>query len=104
MTISYLDSQAAFSTFSVLTPKPGILRHKRCVRLSSGKTTSKARRCTIYVLLGHFTHADRAGANRLAFTALSRLKLSPGRYLLDATPSTHGEIGRTVSTAFTIRR
>lgn len=100
--ISYTDSQAAFSTFYVVTSEPGVMKHARCVKLLKGKSAGKAKRCTIYVVVGHFTHADHAGANRFAFTALSRLKLASGRYWLDATPSTHGERGRTVSTSFKV--
>ena len=101
--ISYTDTQAAFSTLSVLSARAGVVKKGRCVKLANGKAAAKnAKRCTVYVVLGHFTHADRAGANRFAFTALSRLKLAPNRYWLAATPSTHGQVGRTISTTFTI--
>jgi Concanavalin A-like lectin/glucanases superfamily len=102
--ISYTDTQAAFSTLSVLSAHAGVVKKGRCVKLANGKAAAKkAKRCTAYVLLGHFTHADRAGSNKFAFTALSRLKLAPNRYWLAATPSTHGQVGRTISTTFTIK-
>jgi hypothetical protein len=102
--ISYTDTQAAFSTLSVLSARAGVIKKGRCVKLANSKAPTKhAKRCTVYVVLAHFTHADRAGANRFAFTALSRLRLAPNRYWLAATPSTHGEVGRTISTTFTIQ-
>jgi hypothetical protein len=102
--ISYTDTQAAFSTLSVWRGQPGIVQRGRCITAPKGKLAKNTRRCTHYVMLGHFTHADRAGANQFAFSFLSHLKLAPRLYWLEATPSTHGMTGRTVVTTFTIKR
>lgn len=103
-TISYTDTQAARSTFTVLLPQPGVARAGRCVKPPKENRGKHTRRCVRYLALGRFTHADSAGPNRFHFTSLAGLKLAPHRYRLDATPSAHGQTGRTVSTTFTIIR
>lgn len=80
-TISYTDSQAATTTFVVLR---GARKGKR---------------------VGLFSRHDRAGKNRLHFTArLNRKLLAPGNYRLAITPSTTAAgSGKTVTIRFTIR-
>jgi hypothetical protein len=104
MTISYRDTQAAVSTFSVLFPQPGIVQRGRCVAPPKGKLAKHAKRCTRYRVLGKFGHADRAGTNSFAFTAVRVLQLAPHGYLLAATPNARGLAGKTVTAAFTIKR
>jgi hypothetical protein len=99
-TISYTDTQPARSTFVIVLPQPGVLKGARCVKPSRRSRIAHKRRCTRYVALGSFTHADRAGRNRFRFTGLRGRRLAPGRYRLDATPTAHGKIGRTISAAF----
>jgi hypothetical protein len=84
--------------------QPGIVQRGQCVKPPKGKLGNKTHRCTRYVTLGHFTHADHAGANQFAFSFLARLKLTPHLYWLEATPSIHGIVGRTVITTFTVKR
>lgn len=103
MTITYTDTQAAVSSFSVLLPRSGVVKRGKCVT-SKGKVAKHAKRCTRSQVIGKFAHADRAGTNRFAFTAVTVLQLAPHRYLLDATPNAHGGTGKTVRTAFTIKR
>ncbi len=63
------------------------------------------RRCARYVLVGHFTHRDRAGHNSFHFTGrINRQKLSPGRYHMRAVPSAGGRLGGAAESKFTIVR
>ena len=82
-TVSYTDSQAATTTFTVQRAKSGYRSGKRCV--AKKPTSGKPRRCTRYVTAGAFTHADKAGANRFAFTGrVGGKRLAVGRYRLRA--------------------
>jgi hypothetical protein len=101
-TISYSDTQAARSTFTVLLASSGVTKRRRCVKPPRRNRGNQAGRCTRDVALGSVTHADSAGRNRLHFAGFRGRKLAPGRYLLDATPSANGRTGATVSIAFTI--
>ena len=76
-TITYSDSRAATATLVVL----------RC-------TASKRGKCTHLTRTGSFTHADRAGANRLYFSGRVRGHgLAPGSYRLEVTPRAGGKAG-----------
>jgi PKD repeat protein len=104
-TISYTDTQAATTTFTVLRPQPGVKRGKRCVKPSKRERGKRARRCTRYVPVGSFTHTDLPGPNRFHFSGrVGRRKLKAGNYRLDATPRAHGTTGKTVSATFRIIR
>jgi hypothetical protein len=104
MTISYTATQAGSTYFSVLQPQAGVKQRGRCVGPPRGRPAQHAQRCTRYRVRGRFAHADRAGANHFAFTAVTILQLRPHRYVLDATPQAHGLNGKTVSVPFTIKR
>src|SRR5207248_1581837 len=59
--ISYVDSLAATTTFTVLSPQRGVkAKNGRCVKPSKRR---RGRRCTRYVSLGSFAHVDHLGAN-----------------------------------------
>jgi hypothetical protein len=94
-TISYRDSQAARTTFTVYALQKGVRRGKRCVRApaSHSKRTGRAavatrkrtKGCTRAIAVGSFSHDDRAGRNRLRFTGRLRgRQLEPGAYRLTA--------------------
>jgi sugar lactone lactonase YvrE len=87
-TISYSDSQAATTTFTVLRGHPGVERVRRgCVKPSRAVPKIGGRRCTRYVRVGSFIHIDRGGPNRFRFTGrMAGRALRPGRYLLQALP------------------
>jgi hypothetical protein len=70
-------------------PKPVLHGHKKVTVL-----------CPHFVKLGQFTHRDQAGRNHVRFP--SRLRLKPGKYRLDATPTFLGKVGKTVSVMFTV--
>jgi hypothetical protein len=103
--ISYHDSQAATTTFSVLQPQQGVRNGKRCVKAPKRKQ-AKQRRCRRLVSLGTFSHADRAGQNRLRFTGRVRAKtLTLGRYQLRAVArNSAGETSRAITNSFQIKR
>lgn len=100
--VSYGDTQAAITTFTVLQPRGGIRQGKRCVAAKRGR---RGGRCKRHVALGHFTHRDRAGANSFHFTGrLHGKKLPPGAYQLQAVPRFAGRSGRLVRVSFRVIR
>ena len=80
--VSYTDSEAAVSTFTVQRRAAGVRRGKKCVappRTRKKRTHLKA--CTRFVTAGSFTHQDVAGANKFLFSGrLKGRRLAPGRY------------------------
>ncbi len=69
----------------------GVFSGGHCRALGHGR---HGRRCARYVLVGHFTHRDKAGHNSFHFTGrINRHKLSPGRYHMRAVPSAGGRLG-----------
>jgi hypothetical protein len=86
--ISYRDTLAGLTTFTVLAAEPGVISGKLCGRpvIKPPPHSPAARRCTRMVPIGSFTHQDRAGANSLRFTGRLRGRaLPPGSYTLQAT-------------------
>ena len=67
--VSYLDTQASTTTFTVLQPQRGIRRGRNCVK---PKRHQHGRRCTRYVALGRFAHRDRAGPISFHFSGRVR--------------------------------
>ena len=98
-TISYRDSAAATATFTVQRPAAGRRAAGRCVKPT--RANRSHRRCTRWVTVGRFRHADAAGANALRFSGRIRgHKLRPGRYRLSlsarigsGTPSAARRVG-----------
>src|SRR5207248_5804593 len=69
--VSYRDSRAALTTFTVLKGLPGVRSGKLCV--APKKPAPKhPKRCTRYRAVGKFTHQDVVGANHFKFSG--RLK------------------------------
>lgn len=90
-------------TFSVTQRQAGRRgAHGRCVKPTA--RNRKARRCTRTVTLrGSFAQAGKAGVNKFRFTGrLARRALKPGRYRLNATPTSGRLKGRTVGVAFRV--
>jgi hypothetical protein len=102
-TITYTDSQAARTTFTVLKPQPAVMdKHRRCVKATRRR---RGKRCTRYVTIGSFTHTDVAGRNSFHFTGrLGARKLKPGRYKLQAVPRANGITGGAATIPFGIIR
>ena len=99
-TISYRDSTAATTTFTVFKIVTGHNQGGRCVAGSPGP---RQRRCTRRVPIGAFIHGDTAGSVRVRFSGrVHGHKLKPGRYLLVLTPRANGATGSAVTLAFRI--
>jgi CSLREA domain-containing protein len=87
-TISYVDSESATTTFTVL----------RCA-----KPLARGARCARFVKAGSFSHRDRAGANKVALRGrIGGRTLSPGTYRLKATPRKARKTGNTATAKFLI--
>jgi hypothetical protein len=103
-TISYSDSQAATTTFTVLKPVVGVKNNRgSCVSPVKGK---RGKRCTRYVRVGSFTHRDAAGRNSFHFTGrVSGRKLTPGSYELQVVPrAPNGKTGLATIVSFRVIR
>ncbi len=100
--VSYRDSQAATTAFTVARALPGRRSGKRCVQPTARNRGAK--RCTRFVgVRGSFSHVDVAGRNSFRFTGRVRAKaLKPGPYRLSARPRAGGKVGTTVSVRFRI--
>jgi len=99
-TVSYVDSVAAVTTFTVLRPARGVRSGGRCLMPRHGR---RGRACTRWVAIGGFRHQDQAGTNRFHFTGRIRhRKLAPGRYRLQAIPRFRGRTGGRTTTHFRI--
>jgi PKD repeat protein len=101
--VTYRDTLAATTTFTVLRLLPGRAHGRSCV--APGKHNRHARRCVRRVPKGTFSHSDTAGANKFGFTGrLHNNKLPPGSYQLQAVPRTAAGAGRSVVAGFRIVR
>ena len=101
-TISYIDSQAATTTFTVVSEAKGRRQGKTCKRPS--KANKRGKPCKLLVKKGSFTHMDASGANSLRFSGrLGGRALAKGAYTLQAVPSDAAGSGAPVSKPFTIK-
>jgi hypothetical protein len=82
-TLSYSDSEAATTTFTIQRPRRGYRIGRSCAAKPPRHHRGSVTRCTLYVSLGTFTHVDGGGAVRLHFTGrVNGRPLAPGRYRL----------------------
>ncbi len=101
-TVSYRDSQAAVTTFTVLLSLSGRTQGHSCKKPSH--SNSHGKRCVYYHALASFTHTDAAGANSYHFSGrIKGKKLTPGSYKLQAVAHDAAGNGATVSKGFTIK-
>jgi streptogramin lyase len=101
--VSYRDSQAARAKFTVERPVQGRRRGHAC--RAPSRRNRRGRRCVRYVVVGHFTHVDAAGANLFRFTGRARRRtLRPGRYRLAAVAVSGSVTGRPVNASFVVKR
>jgi hypothetical protein len=99
--ISYTATQAGKTTFKVLRPAAGRRQGKSCRKPSA--RNRRGRKCTRLVVLGKFSHKDKAGKNKLHFTGrVHRHALALGKYRLRATPRAHGKAGKSLTARFKI--
>jgi hypothetical protein len=100
--IGYRDSQTATATFTVLRPTSGRMQGRSCRKPS--KHNRHGRRCTLYVAVGSFTHADKATANSFHFSGrLKGKRLAPGTYRLQAIAHDAAGNSAAVDKSFTIK-
>lgn len=101
-TVSYHDTLAARTVFTVDQALPGRTSGRRCTKPS--RRNRHGRKCTRFApLRGSFAHRDAAGRNRFHLTGrLDGKALKPGVYRLDATPTADGETGSTASVRFRV--
>ncbi|WCB93609.1 hypothetical protein DSM104299_02325 [Baekduia alba] len=104
-TITWTDSAAVTTTFSVQRKASGVRKGKACVakpKRAAAKGRAKPKACTRWLAVkGTFTHADRAGTNTSKWTGRLRgKKLAAGAYRLVATPKG----GKPVTRTFTVKR
>jgi hypothetical protein len=84
--VTYTDTEAATTIFSVIRKTAGVQRGGKCIA-ASRHPKKPAKRCTKLVTVGSFQHLDSAGANSFRFTGrVGGRKLKPGSYELIATP------------------
>ena len=101
-TVSYTDTQAARTTFTLQRAMPGRLNGRSCA--APTKRNHSHRHCTRWVNAGAtLTHNDTPGADHFLLTArqIAR-KLAPGQYRLRATPRANGLAGHTLTATLRI--
>ena len=104
-TISYSDSLAATTTFTVTQRGRGVVKGKRCVAppRRPSKRGKRPRTCTRIITLGTFSHRDKAGTNSVRFSGkLKRHALKAGSYTLHAVAGAASRKRRAVSAGFTV--
>jgi hypothetical protein len=98
--VSYEDTQAVTTLFTVFKRSRGVLHKHRCMKPSRRRS---GKRCTRWPVVGRFTHADRVGLNSFHFSGrLHGRKLKPGRYRLRARPRFAGPTGQAIEVRFRI--
>ena len=96
-------TEAASTAFTVQLAKTGRLRSGAC-RRSSGRHP-RGKRCTLYLSVGAFTHADvPAPCDSISPAACSDASCPPGSYRLRATPTDAAGHGPTVYGSFSIKK
>jgi CSLREA domain-containing protein len=106
-TISYTDTQAAKTTFTVQHKLAGVVKGKKCVAPPKHRAAGKKpKACPRYVLLkGSFSHTDTMGRDSVKWSGTLGGKAVPaGAYRLLARPTLGHVTGATVEHAFTIKR
>ena len=100
--VSYENSQAATTMFTVLKRTRGVHYKGRCMRRARHR---HGRACARWVAVGRFTHADKAGLNSFHFTGrVYNRKLRPASYKLRARPRFAGPAGKAIEVSFRIVR
>ncbi len=101
-TVTYSDTVAATTTFTVERRTTGRFVGGSCVRTTERNHSHK--HCIRLVKIGHFTHADGSGSNRFHFTGrVGGRKLAPGHYLLVAVARNSVGAGPVVKVGFAVK-
>jgi uncharacterized repeat protein (TIGR01451 family) len=102
--VTYKNTQASTTTFTVQTPARGIKKGKACVKPPSNPP-GNAKNCTRYVRRGVFTRLDFGGAVRFRFTGrLGGKTLNPGRYRLQAVARNLTGASKAAKADFTVKK
>ncbi|MGA2471531.1 MAG: hypothetical protein ABSG64_12695 [Solirubrobacteraceae bacterium] len=97
--VSYDDTEAATTTFTVEQNRPGMRSGNRCIARPA-HPKKKPKRCIRVVVLGTFTHPDTAGANNFRFSGrVHGRRLAKGAYVLSAAPLNSYNLTGAASTA-----
>ena len=102
--MSYTDSQASTTTFTVLQSQPGRTNKQGvCVK---PPRKPRGKRCARLVTIGSFTRIDTAGANGFHFTGRANgRKLKTGGYQLQAIARNAAGLSSTpVGTSFRVKK
>ena len=100
LNVSYTLSAAATVTFTIEGTAPGGLVDGRC-----RAPTRTEGRCTRVLARATLKRSSGAAANRLLLPArIGRLRLTPGSYLLLATPAADGHAGKQRRATFQVAR
>ena len=104
--MSYTDSQAAMTEFTVLAPRAAVVsRVKGCVAPPRHPHGKPHKRCVRWLSAGRFSRADTAGKNSFRFSAhVGRSALAAGHYRLLAVPTFAGRAGMEALVGFRIVR
>jgi len=99
--VSYQDSQAGTTTFTVLEKLPGV-KGKGGVCGKKPRTPKRgSKSCTYTATIGHFTHSDSAGVNSFYFTGrVGGTTLKAGKYMLQAVATNQAQLKSAAVTAF----
>jgi hypothetical protein len=102
-TVSYTDSQAGTTTFTVLQKQPGRKNSQGVCARPPRKSHGKP--CTRTVRIGSFTHTDSTGANSFRFSGrVNGHRLKPGGYQLQAVArGAAGLTSRPAATGFGVK-
>jgi hypothetical protein len=105
-TVSYRDSRAARTTFTVLRRSRGVRSGKRCVAPpKKPKSGDQSQRCIRFVPVWSFSHQDVVGSNHFHFSGRHNgTKLRPHRYRLRAVASMWGVSSKPKHLSLTIVR
>jgi hypothetical protein len=104
--LSYTDSIAALTTFTVQSVKQGFKVGRSCMSSRPRHVRGRPRRCTRLVKVGTFTHHDAGGVVRVRFTGrVGGRPLAPGSYRLSAVArSAAGRSSNALATGFKVIR
>jgi CSLREA domain-containing protein len=105
-TVSYRDSEQAHATFVVQRVLRGFVSGHACLAHRPANSHGKPHRCSRFVRVGSFAHADLAGPNRLHLTGRGAGKPLPvGRYRLRVVArNTAGQSSRAITASFVVVR
>jgi hypothetical protein len=100
--VSYRDSEAATTTFTVYREETGRKQGHSCKKPS--RSNKHGKRCTTLKRIGTFTHIDLAGADSLHFSGrINGKKLAKGSYRLQAVAGNAAGTSATVSAKFEVK-